>query len=352
MKFVIMFGAIIIAVLFSIIPDIRTKKPFWWKLTATILVVLSLILTLLPPISGSIKDTINLKNGFNKILNIHISNKPELVNEDKINNLWQIDILKTENITNIQNKNLITKVIILGQNLPEEFKKNNNIIIKTKYNKEYDALEYIETVSVNPFLEYPFVNDLVERIKILNLHVPLAWIAVIAFLMSMIYAIRYLISKDLKWDNYTVATAELGTLFSILATVTGMLWAKFNWGAYWNWDPRQTSIFILILIYAAYFALRSSIDNEERRAKLSSVYSILSFITVPFLIFILPRMSSGLHPGSASDNNSGPIVSQQGSSLDTTLVYGFGLALLSFSILYFWLLNLSVRYKNLSNKIN
>jgi len=154
------------------------------------------------------------------------------------------------------------------------------------------------------------------------------------------------------WDIYTVSTASLGTFYAVLATVTGMLWAKYNWGAYWNWDPRQTSIFILILIYAAFFALRSAIDNEERKARLSSVYSIISFVTVPFLVFVLPRLSSGLHPGSANDSSAGPLVTPQPNSLDTTLVYGFGLALFSFTIIYFWLLNVLVRYKKIDYKIN
>ena len=78
--------------------------------------------------------------------------------------------------------------------------------------------------------------------------------------------------------------------------MTGSIWAKMAWGSFWNWDPRETSIFILLLIYAAYFALRSAIEQEERRATLSAVYSILAFVTVPFFIFIVPRIYEGLHP--------------------------------------------------------
>jgi heme exporter protein C len=131
-----------------------------------------------------------------------------------------------------------------------------------------------------------------------------------------------------------------------------MLWAKYNWGNYWNWDPRQTSIFVLILIYAAFFALRAAIDNPERKAKLSSVYSIISFITVPFLVFVLPRMASGLHPGSADDVNAGPLVSAQPNALDTNLVWGFGLSLFAFTVIYFWLFNLLVRMNIIKNKLS
>ena len=115
--------------------------------------------------------------------------------------------------------------------------------------------------------------------------------------------------KDFNYELKSIASAELGFLFCILATVTGAIWAKFNWGSFWNWDPRQTSIFILLMIYSAYFVLRSSISEKVKRARISSVYSILAGVTVPFFIFILPRITSGLHPGSKGDTEgAGPIV--------------------------------------------
>lgn len=348
MKFSIMFGALILGILFSLYPSIYSKKPLWWKLLAATFVSLSLILTIFPPISATIYDAEYLKSGIYKYLNIHIKvNKNNFI-KDEANNYWKKVIgIDKELVSNFDSLDFKNKLIIKTEILPEEFKKSNDLVIKAKYNLDQDALEYIETVAINPFLDYPFVVNLEERIRILNLHVPLAWVSVVAYLMSMIYAIKYLKTKDLTYDIYTSSTASLGTFFAILATVTGMLWAKYNWGAYWNWDPRQTSIFILIMIYAAYFVLRSAIDNEERKARLSSVYSIISFVTVPFLVFILPRLSSGLHPGSKDDVNAGPLVSSQQNSLDTTLIYGFGLALFSFIILYFWLLNLKIRQQKL-----
>jgi heme exporter protein C len=273
--------------------------------------------------------------------------------KDPVSGYW-IKSLGTEtvDITTLSNLAFNQKLLLKAETIPSEFKTSNKLVIKALYNKQYDAIEYAETRFINPPFIYPFVLSLEERIKILNLHVPMAWIAVVAYLMSMIYAIRYLRTKDLVWDIYTVSTASLGTFFAILATVTGMLWAKFNWGNYWNWDPRQTSIFVLIMIYAAFFALRAAIDNEERRARQSSVYAIISFFTVPFLVFILPRLSSGLHPGSAGEGTSGPVISPQPSSLDSLLVYGFGLSLLSFTLIYFWLLNILVRIKKLHFKLN
>ncbi|MFA7627314.1 MAG: cytochrome c biogenesis protein CcsA, partial [Candidatus Kapaibacterium sp.] len=265
---------------------------------------------------------------------------------------YWLKALGESEISNVQTLEFNQKMIIRSKELPFEFKGNNKLVVKAKYNKELDALEFIETKFINPPFDYPFVPNLDERIKILNLHVPMAWIAVVAYLMSMIYAIMYLRTNDIKWDIYNASTASLGNLFAILATVTGMLWAKYNWGSYWNWDPRQTSIFILIMIYAAFFALRAALDNEERRAKLSSVYSIISFITVPFLVFVLPRLASGLHPGSKDDVNAGPLVSAQPNALDTNLVWSFGLSLFAFTVVYFWILNLLMRYNKINHKIS
>ena len=90
--------------------------------------------------------------------------------------------------------------------------------------------------------------------------------------------------------------AAWSMLFCFLATVTGAVFARIMWNAYWNWDPRQTSITILLLIYAAYFALRGAIADPERRATLSAVYAILAFVTVPFLVFVVPRIYWSLHP--------------------------------------------------------
>jgi heme exporter protein C len=97
-----------------------------------------------------------------------------------------------------------------------------------------------------------------------------------------------------------VAAIEQGFLFSILATATGSIFAKVVWGSFWNWDPRETSILILLLIYGAYFALRSAIDDAERREQLAAVYALLAFVTVPLLIFVVPRLAeSSLHPNCA-----------------------------------------------------
>ena len=142
----------------------------------------------------------------------------------------------------------------------------------------------------------PPIRGLGELAKIIFFHVPTAWVAVIAFFTSAWYAAKFLRTNDFTADELSARAAKLGFVFVLLSTASGAIFSKLTWGAYWNWDPRQTTIFVLILIYGAYLTLRSAVADEKVRAKVSAVYSLLSVLTVPFLVFIVPRMFFSLHP--------------------------------------------------------
>lgn len=159
---------------------------------------------------------------------------------------------------------------------------------------------WIAGVAVAMFVVVPQYEGLGNAGRIIIMHVPTAWVSVLAFAVSALFSGLYLWRGRPQDDDYALAAAECGFLFTLLATVTGAIFSQVVWGVYWNWDPRQTSIFVLLLIYAALFALRSAIDDVARRRQLSAVYSLFAFVTVPFLIFIAPRLSdSTLHPNCA-----------------------------------------------------
>lgn len=204
-------------------------------------------------------------------------------------------------------------------------------------------------VILGAFFYAPLVKGLGEYTRILYFHVPMAWITVIAFLISAINSIVYLRKKELRFDYQAEAASQLGIIFAVLATITGSIWAKMAWGSFWNWDPRETSIFILLLIYAAYFALRSAIDQEDRRAVLSAVYSILAFVTVPFFIFIVPRVYEGLHPD---------VVGEVVKASDKKMVMGpkiltvFLSSLGGFTVLFFWILKHKMELIRLKLRLN
>lgn len=135
-----------------------------------------------------------------------------------------------------------------------------------------------------------------ESSRIVFFHVPCAWVATLAFFMAAGYSAAFLKKRDMRHDDAAAAAARLGFLFCLLATVTGSIFAKVMWNSYWNWDPRETSIVLLLLIYGAYLGLRGAIEDPERRAALGSAYALVAAVTVPFLVFAVPRMYASLHP--------------------------------------------------------
>jgi len=197
-------------------------------------------------------------------------------------------------------------------------------------------LKYIFIFIVLPIQIYlaiwytPVVKGLGESTRVFYYHVPVAWLAVLSFLISAIYSAQFLRKRDFKADLKAEANARLGLLFSVLATVSGSLWAKITWGDLWNWDPRETSILILLIIYLAYFTLRSSVEDEDRKATLSAVYSLAAFATVPLLIFVIPRVYESLHPD--------PILNERGKvEMSSTIRWIFLFSMITFTWLFVYL---------------
>ncbi len=185
------------------------------------------------------------------------------------------------------------------------------------------------------FYLIPPAEGLGYLVRIAFFHIPVAWVSVLAFLVSAATAGQYLKTRKRKYDCVSACSAKLGLSFCFLATVSGAVFAKLTWGTYWNWDPRQTTVFILLLIYGAYLALRVAIEEEERRAIVSAVYALLSFLTVPFLVFVIPRMYFSLHPE--------PILNHTGKvAMDSLMLYVLLAALGACTALYCLLLSRTV----------
>lgn len=174
-----------------------------------------------------------------------------------------------------------------------------------------------------------------ESSRIVFFHVPVAMVSFLAFLVAAVFSGWFLKSHDLKFDRSAAAVSGIGMVFSLLTTITGSIFAKAAWGTYWNWDPRETSMLMILFIYGAYFALRSAIEEEQQRAVLSAAFSLFAFATLPFLFFIMPRIMHSLHPSDTlSPGNSG---------MDATTMRVFLVSVLAHLGLFGWLLNLSLR---------
>ncbi|MFI5239707.1 MAG: cytochrome c biogenesis protein [Gemmatimonadales bacterium] len=167
--------------------------------------------------------------------------------------------------------------------------------------------------------------------KILYVHAPSAWVGLyLAFGLVFIASVLYLWLKDPKLDRVASSSAEIGFVFTSVVLVTGPLWAKPVWGAYWTWDARLTLTLFLWFIYAGYLILRGAIDDFEMRARFSAVLGILGALLVPF-IHLSVYFFRTMHPMPVLLKPSAPSMSRE---MLTTLVASFA----ALTLLFAWLL--------------
>lgn len=190
----------------------------------------------------------------------------------------------------------------------------------------------------------PDLNILEQSIRNLYYHVPMWFGMVLLLLGSLVYAIKYLSSSNPIHDIRSVQLANVALLFGVMGLLTGMVWAKNTWGAYWTNDPKLNSAAIGMLIYLAYMVLRNSIEDEEKRARIAAVYNIFSFPIFVVLIFVLPRLTDSLHPG----NGGNPGFNSY--DLDSRLRMVFYPAVLGFTLLGFWIADIASRIQLLKRK--
>jgi heme exporter protein C len=132
--------------------------------------------------------------------------------------------------------------------------------------------------------------------RILYFHVPVAIMSYLGFLAGFVGSVGYLWKKEMKFDRWAVVGVELGVLFCTLMLVTGMIWGKQRWGAWWLWEPRLTTSLVLLAIYIGYLLLRSMVENDVTRARYSAVYGIIGFIDVPVVHYAIKMWGSIMHP--------------------------------------------------------
>src|SRR4051812_23904235 len=143
------------------------------------------------------------------------------------------------------------------------------------------------TFSAGFFVKVPYIGNLYESIRNLFFHVPMWFAQIILYTTSLVYSILYLRKGNLKYDIYAVEFAKTGIVFGILGLLTGAIWANYTWGAPWSNDPKQIAVAIALLIYLAYFVLRNSMIDIDKRARVSSVYNIFAyFIYIPLIMIL------------------------------------------------------------------
>jgi heme exporter protein C len=203
----------------------------------------------------------------------------------------------------------------------------------------------IATLMVFFYAPLEAVMGLVQ--KVFYFHVAAGWVGMISFLVAAFAGVAYLRTTHRKWDIVGLSAVEIGMVFAFINIVTGSIWARPIWNTWWTWDPRLTTATIMMLIYAAYFMLRSGIEEPDRRARFGAVYAIIGFLSVP-LTFFSARLFRTIHPIVIGANQPGAAGSfDMTSSMLTTFLF----SLLTFTFIFADLLWHRIRLGRLADKV-
>jgi heme exporter protein C len=177
--------------------------------------------------------------------------------------------------------------------------------------------------------------------RIFYFHVPSAWVGFLAFFIVFLASLMFLWKRERKWDALALSAAEIGVVFTTLVLLTGPLWAKKAWGAFWVWDARLTTTLILWMIYIGYLMLRNSSEGE-RRQRFAAVLAIVGFLDVP-IIYLSVELWRTMHP---------TLLITESGGLAPQMTQTLMVALLSFTLLFVFLLIQRVRLEQTRDQVN
>lgn len=180
-------------------------------------------------------------------------------------------------------------------------------------------------------------------VRILYIHVPSAWLAYLAFAVTGIASAGYMWrrSRNLQWDRLAGASAEVGVLFMGITLVTGSLWGRISWGTYWTWDSRLTTTAFLFVTYIGYLAVRDLGGTHHQRARRSAVMALLAVLEVPLVHFSV-KWWRPLHQQETVESG----------NLDGLMLFSLFVGLISFTLLYVWLVLHRMRVIALDDQVD
>jgi heme exporter protein C len=347
----------------------RLKKN-WWNFLGVLIVLYSIIAGMLIPLSPGIDSVspTSIYSGQKLSLQINGYNSSYLKAASSLKVWMKADssFFIPGQIINIENETLFIAEFDIPESLPLKSKIIDFTLVVNNENDGSSILPSAVFVTQNPsdseenividsqvpselfprkWVSFPYRNILKETIRNTYYHVPLWFSMIFIFFASVRLSIKTLRTKDLEYDRRASAYAAVGLLYGILGVITGAIWAKNTWGAYWSFDVKQNMTAIALLIYFAYFVLRSGFSDQDQKAKLSAVYNIFAFATLIPLLYIIPRLTDSLHPGSGGNPAFG------GEDLDNTMRLVFYPAIIGWTLIGIWMSQLLYRFKRIENKI-
>jgi heme exporter protein C len=212
----------------------------------------------------------------------------------------------------------------------------------------------VYTIIAGLLFDVPRVMILNETIRNLYFHVCMWFSMMILFIVSVVHAVKYLRTNNLRHDILSRQYAVVGIVYGLLGYVTGMIWASYTWadpnnpaGASFSAIAREPKLIgtgIALLIYAAYLVLRDSVTDLDKKARISSVYNIFAFAFLFPSIWIIPRLVPSLHPGGEGN----PALNYN--DIDARMRVVFYPAVLGWTLLGVWIASLKVRLNFLKEK--
>ncbi len=339
-------------------------KSYWWKAAGVILILYSIIAGLLIPIGPGIVKMSPVQAEAGKLVMLEIMGYNSHYDQGDVSAWLKLDedhIIEAVELKVIDRRNLVAAFELPGSFPDRDTIHPMSLILFNESDGHsilpgglfvrgnhgaFDASEWrgdiVKTGDTIGF-HFPFRNILLETIRNTFYHVQL-WMAMMVIMgISVFHSIGYLRKRLRKSDFKAEAYASTGLLFGFLGILTGMIWAKNSWGAYWSFDVKQNMAAVAMLMYLAYFILRGSIADPDLARRFSAVYNIFAFILLIPLLYIFPRMTASLHPGSGGNPAFG------GEDLDHLLRLVFYPAIIGWILLGIWISQVHWRYLRLKD---
>ena len=188
----------------------------------------------------------------------------------------------------------------------------------------------------------PILN---ETIRNVYFHVPLWFTMMTLMIASVVFGVKYLRNGKPEDDEKSVEFANVAFFMGALGMLTGMLWGNYTWGSPLPKDPKIIGVEVGLLIYGAYFILRSSFEDEQRKARLSAIYNIFAFAAFMPLVWIIPRLTDSLHPG----NGGNPAFGKY--DMDNQMRMVFYPAIIGWILMGVWITSLRIRIREIQRKL-
>jgi heme exporter protein C len=346
-------------------------KKHWWKILSILCLGIALSAGILTPLSPGISNVQpeSVSSDSSYTLNFYCQNAHLSSNENSLQCFLSADsgkIMLCGKNVHVKNNHQLTADFYFGHDF---FKGDDKIkYLDAAINNDHDgtfaefsAIKVTRDSAKNTvnsaakcnvtiknsdpqFFSFPYRDILLESIRNLYFHVPMWFSMVIILLVSAIYSIRYLYTFNSNDDIIALESAKVGLLFGMCGIITGSMWAKTTWGAYWNNDPKESAAAVGLLMYWGYLVLRNSITDHDKRARVAAVTNIFFYAIFIPLIFVLPRLTDSLHPG----NGGNPGFNTY--DLDNHMRIIFYPSVIGWTLLGVWLVSIRYRIRKLENK--